>query len=232
MICALDNKPNVRAEIQNLADKIGADYNTAKIIYENNNGYGLDKAPNGAESKLYKDLLDHYEGDENKALIAKAKTYLKPFFNWFGNWTDSDATNVSKVVDENGEPLVVYHGTTNKFNEFDMDFRGATDPGDWGLGFYFTPKRDYSTMYGNIIIPCYINIKNPVPENLFKKLNAFGRDKAEHLSLYEKLTNDIKTKEFTVEGLEEKLYGNIPEHAIYREEPGRSFILKDLKREK
>ena len=232
MICALDNKPNVRAEIQNLADKIGADYNTAKIIYESNNGYGLDKAPNGAESKLYKDLLDHYEGDENKALIAKAKTYLQPFFNWFGNWTDSDATNVSKVVDENGEPLVVWHGTTYKFNAFDMDFRGATDPGDWGLGFYFTPKRDYSTMYGNIIIPCYINIKNPVPENLFKKLNAFGRDKAEHLSLYDKLTNDIKTKEFTVEGLEEKLYGNIPEHAIYREEPSRSFILKDLKREK
>ena len=127
MICALDNKPNVRAEIQNLADKIGADYNTAKIIYENNNGYSLDKAPNGAESKLYKDLLDHYEGDENKALIAKAKTYLKPFFNWFGNWTDPEATNVSKVVDENGEPLVVYHGSTSKFDTFDISKFGKTD---------------------------------------------------------------------------------------------------------
>lgn len=100
MICALDNKPNVRAEIQNLADKIGADYNTAKIIYENNNGYSLDKAPNGAESKLYKDLLEHYKGDENKALIAKAKTYLQPFFNWFGDWTQSLSQN-NNPYDEN-----------------------------------------------------------------------------------------------------------------------------------
>lgn len=53
MICALDNKPEVRQEIQSLADKIGRDYDTARIIYECNNGYNLDKAPNGAKSKLY-----------------------------------------------------------------------------------------------------------------------------------------------------------------------------------
>lgn len=53
MICALDNKPEVRQEIQSLADKIGRDYDTARIIYERNNGYSLDKAPNGAKSKLY-----------------------------------------------------------------------------------------------------------------------------------------------------------------------------------
>lgn len=28
---------------------------------------------------------------------------------------------VSKVVDENGEPLVVYHGTGEQFTKFDMD---------------------------------------------------------------------------------------------------------------
>lgn len=111
MVCLMESNPEVREQIQNLADKLGTEYDIAKIILQENNGYDLDKAPNGAESKLYKDLLDSFNGDERQALIAKAKTYLQPFFNWFGNWTGDDKTNVSKVVDENGEPLVVYHGT-------------------------------------------------------------------------------------------------------------------------
>ena len=121
MICAQDKKfPKVREEIQNLADKLGVDYGTAKVIYESNNGYGLDKAPNGAESKLYKTLLEHY-GDEQRALIAKARTHLAPFKNWFGDWTSEDTTNVSKVVDENSEPLVVYHNSPFVFEIFDMN---------------------------------------------------------------------------------------------------------------
>jgi hypothetical protein len=68
MICAQDEKfPEIREEIQQLADNIGADYDTARIIYETNNGHGLDKAPNGAESKLYSDLLSHYNGDVKQA---------------------------------------------------------------------------------------------------------------------------------------------------------------------
>ena len=121
MICALDNKPEIREEIQNLADKIGYDYDTTRVIYENNNGYSLDKAPNGAESKLYKSLLEYYNGNKVLALKAKAKTYLAPFFNWFGDWTADDKTNVSKVVDENGEPLVVYHNSPFVFEIFDMN---------------------------------------------------------------------------------------------------------------
>lgn len=34
------------------------------------------------------------------------------FKKWFGDW-ENDPENASKVVDENGEPLVVYHGTPN-----------------------------------------------------------------------------------------------------------------------
>ena len=39
------------------------------------------------------------------------------FKAWFGDW-ENDPENASKVVDENGEPLVVYHATNNVFNEF------------------------------------------------------------------------------------------------------------------
>lgn len=148
MICAQDEKfPEVREEIQSLADKIGADYDTAKIIYENNNGYSLDKAPSGAESKLYQTLLEHYNGDERKALIAKAKTYLQPFFDWFGNWTDPEATDVSKVVDENGEPLIVYHSSDQYFEEFKHGVKENTGARDSKNLFFFSSDQRVSSWY-------------------------------------------------------------------------------------
>lgn len=56
MVCLIESNPKVREQIQNLADKLGTEYDIAKIILQENNGYDLDKAPNGAQSKLYKDL--------------------------------------------------------------------------------------------------------------------------------------------------------------------------------
>ena len=39
------------------------------------------------------------------------------FRAWFGDW-ENDPENASKVLDSNGEPMVVYHGSPNDFNEF------------------------------------------------------------------------------------------------------------------
>ena len=39
------------------------------------------------------------------------------FKAWFGDW-ENDPANASKVVDENGEPRVVYHGSRASFNKF------------------------------------------------------------------------------------------------------------------
>lgn len=52
---------------------------------------------------------------------------IRNFWEWFGD---------SEVVDGEGRPLVVYHGTTASFTEFDVDF--ANDEADLGGGFYFT----------------------------------------------------------------------------------------------
>lgn len=78
-------------------------------IWSQNNGNSIDKAPNGEPSKLFSDLLEHYNGDRVAAIQAKARTYSKSFKKWFGE---------SKVVDENGEPLVVYHGSSSEFDTF------------------------------------------------------------------------------------------------------------------
>lgn len=45
-------------------------------------------------------------------------TRTKEFKDWFGDW-ENDPANASGVVDANGEPLVVYHGTKNIFKGFD-----------------------------------------------------------------------------------------------------------------
>jgi hypothetical protein len=45
------------------------------------------------------------------AKVARTSTFLA----WFGDWTQADKTNVSKVVyEDTGEPRVVFHGT-NKY---------------------------------------------------------------------------------------------------------------------
>ena len=82
------------------------------------------------------------------------------FKKWFGDW-ENDPENASKVVDENGEPLVVYHGTDKEFNVFDFD---KAD-----LGFHFGTYEQAKNRAENklklkeskaIIRPFFINIKN------------------------------------------------------------------------
>ena len=63
-------------------------------------------APNGKKSNL------------TERQYAQVRT--KAFKDWFGDW-ENNPKNASKVVDENGEPLVVYHRSPNKFNTFDTN---------------------------------------------------------------------------------------------------------------
>lgn len=81
------------------------------------------------------------------------------FINWFGDW--KSGTNCSKVVDNNGYPLVVYHGTENDFNEFSSKFMGQTGTAG-GQGFYFTSIQDDARMFGDKVKCFYLNIRKPL----------------------------------------------------------------------
>jgi len=85
------------------------------------------------------------EAGATKGKVAEAaklwneKGIDSPYFKkWFGK---------SKVVDDNGEPLVVYHGTSDKFTAFDADRYQTINKGDFGEGFYFTPKKGQARLY-------------------------------------------------------------------------------------
>ena len=80
------------------------------------------------------------------------------FKNWFGD---------SKVVDSEGKPLVVYHGTVKDFDAFDNSKTGSNDRGLWGRGHYFAANPDTANSYalrqgeGARVLPSFVSIKNP-----------------------------------------------------------------------
>lgn len=103
----------------------GVDYSAMEAAYKiwhRNNGNHIDAAPNGNSSILFQTLLNHFNGDRKAAIEAKTKVYSDEFINWFGDWIN-DPSNASKVVDENGEPLVVYHYSDDEtLTKFSTDF--------------------------------------------------------------------------------------------------------------
>lgn len=80
------------------------------------------------------------------------------FKEWFGDW-ENDPENASKVVDENGEPRVVYHQTSEQFTKFDLSMsRVQSDV----QGFFFSSgTEDWSAM-GDEKMAVFLNLRNPV----------------------------------------------------------------------
>jgi hypothetical protein len=101
------------------------------------------------------------------AKFQGAQTDTPEFKNWFGD---------SKVVDESGKPLVVYHGTGADFNEFK---EGATikgrffssDSGEAGRFAKGGEKENIKPVFLSIKEPKIIDFENKVFD--FKKINSF-----------------------------------------------------------
>ena len=118
----------------------------------------------------------HLGGDMTKHLAPNGKpsnlnheqwhlVRTPEFLEFFGNWINSPET-ASKVVDENGEPLMVYHGTSKEFTVFSLEKVGSNvDYGMWGSGFYFSPLKSFSKNYGSKLLKLFLNIRNPFVRN-------------------------------------------------------------------
>lgn len=123
------------------------------------------KAPNGKPTNL----------TERQWLQVRTKAFKK----WFGDW-ENDPANASKIVDKNGEPLVVYHGSPEQFTMFDISKFGRSDNGTIGKGFYFTSKKERTNYYGENLMPVFISAKNPIDGNQNEALAfVFGSDSVE-----------------------------------------------------
>jgi hypothetical protein len=85
------------------------------------------------------------EGAPRPRVAEVARQTADRFMAWFGD---------SKVVDENGAPLVVYHSTDADFDTFDVD---ASDGGA-----HFGTLDQAREIGRKHTIPAYLSIKNPI----------------------------------------------------------------------
>ena len=79
----------------------------------------------------------------------------------------------SKVVGQDGKPLLVYHGTNKLFNQFDASYSATND----FPGFFFTQDARNASMYASSwgtknahVIPAYVKISNPADETVLRAI--------------------------------------------------------------
>jgi hypothetical protein len=126
--------------------------------YKSHNGYNISVA-----NMKYEDGgLIAPNGNKSNLTPEQYKLVRTPQFKeWFGDW-ENDPENASKVVDDNGEPLMVYHGTTSDFNIFNIGKTG---------GIFFTNRKKSAERFseGDLkregdtskVLECFLNIKKP-----------------------------------------------------------------------
>ena len=137
----------IRFRTSEITPEVRAEMDTIAAIAIVNGNYM--KAPNGKDSNLTA---------EQWAMVR-----TKNFKSWFGDW-ENDPENASKVVDENGEPMVVYHGTGADFTKF---VAWESDRGyyDWELAHFGTKEQAEDAMRtapGNKhIMELFLNIRKP-----------------------------------------------------------------------
>lgn len=149
---AINSSDNIRFSLKEEKEKIVAD---AKA-----NGTYM-TAPNGEKTKL---------DAEQWATVRTTN-----FKNWFGDW-ENDPENASKVVDENGEPMVVWHGRSTEFNTFEkkegVRFIMGLEDKVKAEGFFFSPDKGLAEEFASNssrhrggkanVVPCFLNIRRPM----------------------------------------------------------------------
>jgi hypothetical protein len=132
-------------------------------------------APDGARSELSNRLNE---------LIRTPQ-----FKEWFGDWelsyiykdVDPNAIPCSKVLDNNYEPLLVWHGTGAEFSYFRFDNVPAA---------YFARKEAYSQWFANLqggdkgyTIPFFLNMRNPLDLTRFGIKEVSSKDFFDYIFL-------------------------------------------------
>lgn len=118
--------------------------------------------------QLFDDILDgevekwniYLKTPDGKVYQQAGNIYSNNFKKWFGDWEKWEG---SKVVDSKWEPMLMYHGSPEKFTIFDSDFMSQHGSSK-GYGFYFSPDKKMAEGYGDVMT-VYLDIKNPLSKD-------------------------------------------------------------------
>ena len=118
----------------------------------------------GVEGPMMPELLEKY--------MPPSELSLDPNFRrWFGG---------SELVDEFGEPLMLFHGTRGEVTAFDPARIGQSDFGASGRGFYFSQDPGTAGLYSQMargggdpnMLAAYLSARNPFELGAFLPRDA------------------------------------------------------------
>ncbi|MBS1729394.1 MAG: hypothetical protein JSS67_01310, partial [Bacteroidetes bacterium] len=177
-------KPEVEKAIREEREKIESEAKANDTYH---------KAPNGKPSKL------------TKPQWVTVRTIR--FKNWFGDW-EKDPDNASKVVDESGEPMVVFHGTLNDFDTFSKEETSNSSSGEREM-FFVGKTPEVAEAFGAFQSfdddAAGLNIK---PAFLSSKKLFDYKDKAQLAEFKRWAVKNLGSKDMYDELYNSSLYGN------------------------
>lgn len=121
----------------------------------------------------------------------------------------------SKVLDDNGNLKVVYHGSHKEFSVFDSNVPSVNGR-VFGNGFYFSPTKEGAKRWADgIVYKCYLNITKPyyasadmdVPQDILEYIKDLYREKYDEYSKDSSWFGSKMTKEEWV-AYNQKMYSN------------------------
>jgi hypothetical protein len=143
--------PSVRSQIDEIMDELGG---------FKKGGQSMPLPPGASLPRMGGDDVRPMPMEGPRA-AAPPQTETPEFKNWFGG---------SRVVDADGRPLVVYHGTAASFDAFDTT-KGKTEGSAFGPGSYFTPVaanawNKKGSGDGQRVLPVYLKMEKPLDSSV------------------------------------------------------------------
>jgi DNA-binding CsgD family transcriptional regulator len=174
-------------------DKIQEAYKQMRAAKAENAKALESPAPNSDGAQFSRDEARTIEVDGVRRPIENSKGQLvgrdfkgqQAFWRWFQD---------SRIVDDSGAPLVVFHGTSADIQSFDRT--QVHETGDYGAGYYFTSDDALASGYakkrgeGANVMPVYLSLRNPYVVNI-------DSDKTEAQQKFQPIKDKAFAEKFT-----------------------------------
>lgn len=152
--------------------------------------------------------IDDFIGKNADKELFSSKSAKKQAKENFNKWFEG-----SKVVDEQGKPLTLYHGTRADFDAFDINKAGQSNGNISKIGFWLTPEKQIAKDFSESwysgkkpkVLSTYVNFKKP---KIYKNV-----DNTEALKNVESNIKDIKDNMQKI--INDYSYGNMNQLRYY-----------------